>query len=221
MRNQVIQAIITHKIIAIVRGAQEAQALAAAKALHQGGIHLVEVTFNQAQPDSFSHTANAIRAIHDQFGEQVLVGAGTVTSVELVEMAAQAGASYIISPDTDPTVIRCTRELGLVSIPGAYTASEAKQAYNSGADFVKLFPCVSDGPAYLKALCAPLNHIRFLAVGGVNADNCATFLKAGAVGVGVGGCLVNKKWLETGEYSRITDEARRFVANIQESEKER
>lgn len=215
MREQVIQAILNHKIIAIVRGVQEDQALATADALYQGGICLIEVTFNQQRPDTFPQTANAIRAIHDRFGSKVLAGAGTVTSPELVELAAQAGAAYIISPDTDPAVIRRTRALGLVSIPGAYTASEAKQANLAGADFVKLFPCVGDAPAYLKALCAPLNHIRFLAVGGVNADNCADFLKAGAVGVGVGGCLVNKSWLAAGEYSRITEEARRFVTNIQ------
>lgn len=216
MREEIIQAIQTNKIIAIVRGAQEQQALATAKALHRGGIHLVEVTFNQAQPETLDNTLNAIRAIREQLDGQVLVGAGTVLSTQQVELAAQAGASYIISPDTDTDVIRRTRQLGLVSIPGAYTATEAKTAHNAGADFVKIFPCVSDAPAYLKALCAPLNHIRFLAVGGVNADNCASFLHAGAAGVGVGGCLVNKAWLESGEYDRITDEARRFVKNIRE-----
>lgn len=216
MREEIIQAIQTNKIIAIVRGAREQQALEAAKALYRGGIRLVEVTFNQAQPEAVDNTLNAIRAIRERLDGQVLVGAGTVLCAQQVELAAQAGASYIISPDTDTEVIRRTRRLGLVSIPGAYTATEAKIAHNAGADFVKIFPCVSDAPAYLKALCAPLNHIRFLAVGGVNADNCASFLRAGAAGVGVGGCLVNKAWLESGEYDRITDEARRFVKNIRE-----
>ena len=144
----------------------------------------------------------------------MVVGAGTVTSKELVYMAANAGAKYIISPDTDAEVIKLTRQMGLVSLPGAYTPTEAKQAYNAGADFVKLFPCVGDAPAYLKAVCAPFNHIRFLAVGGVNADNAADFLKAGAVGVGVGSCLANKKWADAGEYWRITEEAKKFIANI-------
>lgn len=214
MRETVIKEIFRQKIIAIIRGADEQQALAAAKALYAGGIALVEVTFNQKTPETFVHTTNAIRAIRDQMGDRMLVGAGTVTSTELVKLAADAGASYIISPDTDEAVISETKRLGLVSLPGAYTPTEAKRAYNAGADFVKLFPCVGDAPAYIKALCGPLNHIPFLAVGGVTADNAADFLKAGAVGIGVGGSLVNKKWLDDGLYSKITEEAKRFVANI-------
>ncbi len=216
MREAVIKEIFRQKIIAIIRGADEQQALAAAKALYAGGITLVEVTFNQKAPETFVHTANAIRRIRDQMGDQMLVGAGTVTSAELVRVAADAGASYIISPDTDEAVIHETKQLGLVSVPGAYTPTEAKQAYNAGADFVKLFPCVGDAPAYIKALCGPFNHIPFLAVGGVTADNAAEFLRAGAVGIGVGSSLVNKKWLDAGQYSKITEEAKRFVANISE-----
>lgn len=214
MRETVIQEICRQKIIAIIRGADEQQALAAARALYEGGITLVEVTFNQKAPETFVHTANTIRSIRDQMGDQMLVGAGTVTEPALVRLAADAGAAYIISPDTDESVIRETRKLGLVSIPGAYTPTEAKQAHNAGADFVKLFPCVGDAPAYIKAICGPLNHIRFLAVGGVNADNAADFLKAGAVGIGAGSCLVSKKWLDAGEYNKITEEAKRFAANI-------
>lgn len=216
MRENIIRQILDKKLIAIVRGVDEEKALRVAQALYAGGVSLVEVTFNQKDPDSFVHTAEAIRRIREELGDRVSVGAGTVITVEQVELAAKAGAQYIISPDTDEAVIRKTVELGLVSIPGAYTASEAKRAHNAGADFVKLFPCIDNAPAYLKALCAPLNHIRFLAVGGVNADNAADFVKAGAVGVGVGGSLVNKKWIDAGEYDRVTQEAKRFVANLSE-----
>ena len=215
MREQVIEKVLEHKIIAIVRGAEPESMVSIAKALYEGGVCLVEVTFNQKDPSSWVKTADAIRAIREAMGDQMLVGAGTVTSPELVQMAADAGAMYIISPDTDIEVIKKTRELGLVSMPGAYTATEAKQAHNAGADFVKLFPCIEGAPAYLKAICAPFNHIRFLAVGGVNADNAATFLRSGAVGVGVGSCLVNKKWASEGRYDLITAEAKKFIENIQ------
>jgi len=211
MRQEVIQKILEQKIIAIVRGIDEQQALCVARALRDGGIHLVEVTFNQMAPETFVNTANAIRMINEELGNEMYVGAGTVTTPELVRLAAEAGANYIISPDTDIEVIRTTREQGLVSLPGAYTPSEAKQAHLAGADFVKLFPCVGDAVTYLKALCAPLNHIRFMAVGGITAQNAASFLQAGAVGVGVGGSLVNKNWINAGEYYKITEEARRFV----------
>lgn len=214
MRNKIISEIREKKIIAIVRGADEEQALMAARALYEGGIALVEVTFNQKAPETFANTVAAIKAIGQQLDGKVLVGAGTVTSVEQVQIAADAGAKYIISPDTDVDVIKKTRELGLVSLPGAYTPSEAKRAYNAGADFVKLFPCVGDAPSYIKAVCAPLNHIKFLAVGGVNEENAKDFFKAGAVGIGVGSNLVNKKLMDEGNYGEITERARRFVSAV-------
>ena len=212
MTKKVIDQILENKLIAIVRGVEPEKAVQVAKALYDGGVKLVEVTFNQKDPSAFEKTAQAIAAIDKELGDQILVGAGTVTTPELVQMAAQAGAKYIISPDTDPQVIAKTKELGLVSIPGAYTATEAKQAYMAGADFVKLFPCTD--ASYLKALCAPLNHIRFLAVGGVNADNAAQFLHSGALGVGVGSCLVKKQWVDAGDFDSITKEAKRFLGNM-------
>lgn len=214
MRDIVINEVKKNKIIAIVRGMDKEKTVNIAKALYEGGIRFVEVTFNQKNPKNFHETAACIRAIREEMGESMFVGAGTVTSVELVDMAAQAGALYIISPDMDEAVIKRTRELGLVSMPGAYTATEAKKAYNAGADFVKLFPCIGDAPSYVKALCAPFNHIPFLAVGGVDADNAADFIKAGAVGLGVGSSLIKKAWVEAGEYSKITEEARKMIANI-------
>ena len=212
MRETTIQRIQQEKVIAILRGLTVSQAVAAARALYDGGITLVEVTFDQSCPERFTQTAQAISAIREAMGDNILVGAGTVTSPELAELAYQAGAAYIISPDTDKAVIQRTGELGMVSIPGAYTPTEAKQAYNAGADFVKLFP--ASNPEYLKAICAPLSHIPFLAVGGVNAQNAADFLKAGAAGVGLGSCLVNKKWVQAGEFDKITEEAKLLLKNL-------
>ncbi len=214
MRNTVINEILKSKVIAIVRGADEEQAVAIAHALYAGGVTLVEVTFNHKTPDSYKDTANAIKRISTELEGKVLVGAGTVISTELVDMAAEAGAKYIISPDTDPEVIRHTREIGLVSLPGAYTPTEVKVAHNAGADFVKLFPCVGDAVGYLKAVSAPMSHVKFLAVGGVDADNASDFINAGAYGVGIGGSLVKKQWVASGEYEKITEEAKRLMANI-------
>ena len=214
MRETIIQEVLNHKIIAIVRGMDKEQTVNISKALYEGGIRFIEVTFNQKKPEEFYKTADSIRAIREAMGDKMYVGAGTVTSVELVDMAAEAGALYMISPDMDEEVIRHTRKLGLVSMPGAYTATEAKKAYNAGADFVKLFPCIGDAPAYVKALCAPLSHIPFLAVGGVDSNNAGAFIKAGAVGVGVGSSLVNKKWVDAGEYEKITEEAKKMIENI-------
>ena len=119
MRERVIGEILQQKVIAIVRGADELQAVAAAEALYKGGITLVEVNFNQKSPETFYRTADAIRAIRERMGSRMLVGAGTVTEPELVRMAAEAGASYIISPDTDEAVIRETRKLALMKGNGS------------------------------------------------------------------------------------------------------
>ena len=145
----------------------------------------------------------------------MFVGAGTVTSPELVEMTAKAGGSFIVSPDTDVMVIKKTRELNLVSMPGAMTPSEIKVAHEAGADFVKLFPIGNLGAGYLKAVKAPLSHIKMTAVGGVNENNAAEFLKAGASGLGVGGNLAKKEWIENGEYGKLTEAAKAIVAAVE------
>ena len=143
----------------------------------------------------------------------MVFGAGTVTSVHMLELAKNAGAQFVVSPDTNEAVIRATVAAGMVSMPGALTPTEILTAHSYGADFVKLFPAATQGIAYFKAVTAPLNHIRLLAVGGVNEKNTADFLAAGAVGVGVGGNLVNKTWIANGEFDKIVAVAKEFTKN--------
>ena len=214
MRESIIDLIEKEKIIAIVRGAEPEQCKAVAQALYAGGIRLMEITYDQKRPESWQATANAIGALAREYEGRMFVGAGTVTSPELVELTAKAGGAFIISPDTDVAVIKKTRELGLVSMPGAMTPSEIKTAHNAGADFVKLFPVGSLGAGYLKAVKAPLSHIKLMAVGGVNEENAAEFLKAGAAGLGVGGNLAKKAWIEAGEYDRLTAAAKALVEAV-------
>ena len=214
MREEVIRSILEHKIIAIMRGASVEEALSCARAAFDGGIRLMEVTFNQRSPETFADTAEAIRRIKELFPE-MHVGAGTVLTVQQAELARSAGAEYIISPDVDREVIEYTRGAGLVSLPGAYTPSEVKRAYVYGADFVKIFPCTD--VSYLKAIKAPLSHIRMLAVGGVTPENAPDFIRAGAVGIGIGGALFSKADIEGGRYDRIEEKARTLVRRIAEA----
>ena len=165
MREQVIERIRAKKIITIVRGVYGEQVAHLAEALAAGGVELMEVTFDQSDTAAHAQTAAAIHAIKAHMGERMLVGAGTVTTPSLVEMAKEAGAEYIVSPDLRPAVIERTRELGMVSLPGALTPTEINNAYDAGADFVKVFPAAQLGPAYIKAVRGPLNHIPLLAVG--------------------------------------------------------
>lgn len=216
MRSTVIEKVLRNKIITIIRGLEGEKILKLVEALYAGGIELVEVTFDQSRPENFRETAEAIRTINRRFGGKVLAGAGTVTTPELVRLAAEAGARYIISPNTDANVIRTTLEMGLVSMPGAFTPTEVLAAHNAGADFVKVFPVSSLGSEYIKALRAPVSHVKLLAVGGVNEENVREYLDAGCAGVGVGGNLVNKKWIEAGEFAKITALAETFLQKMNE-----
>jgi len=211
MREAIIREILDTKIIAIVRGLPENQAVPLAGALLAGGISLIEVTFNQAAPESFQATANAIAAIREAYGSKMRVGAGTVMTPAQLRMACEAGAGFIISPNVDASVIKATREKGLVSLPGCMTPTECAAAHEYGADFIKIFPAGVLGPGYFKALLAPLAHLKFLAVGGVDCANIPDFLQAGALGFGVGGNLVNKEWIAAGRFELITAAAGEYV----------
>ncbi len=211
MHDQVVSRIRKEKLIAIIRGIDTESCIKVADALYVGGIQLIEVTFNQKAPSTFADTAAAIRAIQERFQGKVLAGVGTVMTREQVDLAANAGARYIISPDSNRDVISHTRALGLVSMPGALTPSEITSAYEWGADFVKVFPASNLGSSYIKALTAPISHIPLIAVGGVNESNLQSFLNAGCVGAGLGGQLVNKKWIENEQYENITQVAKRLV----------
>lgn len=216
MRDQVLQWVEQYKIVAIVRGADPQQCFAVAKALYDGGIRLMEVTYDQRRPESWQATADTIGALAREYAGRMFVGAGTVTSPELVELTAKAGGAFIISPDTDVAVIRRTRELGLVSMPGALTPSEIKTAHEAGADFVKVFPLGNMGPSYLKAIRAPLSHIKMTAVGGINEKNLRDYLEAGACGAGIGGNLANKTWIANGEFDKITEVAKELVRVVED-----
>ncbi len=214
MREKIIEAIAQRKLIAILRGISPGDCLKVVYALLQGGINLVEVTFNQKDPASFSQTQKAIAGIKESFGDRVYVGAGTVTAPELVSLAADAGAAYIVSPDCMRDVIIATREKGLVSIPGAMTPTEITRAYQYGADYVKLFPAGVLGTAYVKAVCAPLNHIPLLGVGGVGVNNIAELASAGLAGFGLGGNLADKQWIREERFADITALALKYVQEL-------
>ena len=213
MREQIIQKVKDKKIVAIVRGVYGEDCVNLARALCEGGIELLEVTFDQSKPESLERTSDTIRQLVAQLGDKMIFGAGTVTTLEMLELARNAGAQFVVSPDTNEEVIKATVAAGMVSMPGALTPTEIVTAHRYGADFVKLFPAGTQGTGYLKAVTAPLNHIPILAVGGVNEKNIADFLNAGAVGAGVGGNLVNKTWIANGEFDKITALAKEFTNN--------
>ena len=177
----------------------------------------MEVTYNQKAPETWIDTAQAISAVARAFGDELLVGAGTVITLDQVRMTYEAGGRYLVTPATQPEIIRAGKALGLGLYPGALTPTEILTAYAAGADAVKVFPAGNLGPGYIKAVKAPLSHIPLMAVGGVNEKNAADFMRAGCVGLGVGGNLVNKDWIAHGEWSRITDLAKEYVKAVNEA----
>ena len=211
MARDVLDFIKKNKIIAIVRGVSSDKISDLVSAMMAGGVRCVEVTFDQSSAEKRQDTLKSISLIRERFGEEISVGAGTVMSVEQVRSAKEAGAEYIISPNVCEAVIRETKALGLVSIPGAFTPTEVVSAYSCGADIVKLFPAAILGPAYIKAIMAPLKHIPLTAVGGVSPENCAAFIEAGCIGVGCGGKLVSNALVDEGRFDEITETARAYI----------
>ncbi len=212
MREKVIERIMARKVIAIVRGIHGTDCVSLARALHEGGVDLLEVTFDPIDDQERLRTAETVRKLIGCLGEEMTFGAGTVTNVEMVAQARDAGARFIVSPNTDEKVIRATVENGMVSIPGALTPTEIKFAHDCGGDFIKVFPAGSMGASYFRNIHAPLSDCRLLAVGSVNAENVRDYLAAGCCGVGVAGCLFKKEWVRGGEWDRITQAARQFCA---------
>ena len=211
MRNQVIEAIRKEKIVVIVRGVPSEKLIPVAEAMYAGGIRLLEITYDATGKVTDEQTAENIRMLSEHFENRMYIGAGTVITEKQVGLTKEAGGQFIISPDTCEAVIKKTRELGLVSMPGALTPSEIQAAHRYGADFVKLFPITNLGASYVKAVKAPLSHIELLAVGGINENNIEEYLNAGVSGFGVGTNIADKKLIEQGEYEKITDLAKKYT----------
>ena len=211
MREQTINAIEKEKLIVIVRGVEREYLIPLAEAMYAGGIRLMEITYDASGKTSDEVTAENIALLTKHFGERMLIGAGTVLTEKQAELTKNAGGSFIISPNTDVNVIRRTKMLGMVSIPGALTPTEVQTAHLADADFVKLFPLDAMGANYLKAIAAPLSHIKFLAVGGIDENNMEKYWKAGAKGFGVGSNIVKKEWAREGRFHEITALAKAYV----------
>ena len=200
--------ILEHKIVAIIRGALPEDVMKIAAALHEGGVKLLEVTLNSL------NALELINQVAKNMEGKMLIGAGTVLDATSTRSAIEAGAKFIISPYFSSEVITTTKELGAVSMPGAFTPTEIVNAFNCGGDIIKVFPA-SSNVNYIKEIRAPLPHIPLMPTGGVSLENIAEFKKAGAVAFGIGTALVNTREKVTDEYlTKLTLNAKAFVAMI-------
>lgn len=203
-----------NKIVSISRGVYGQDLLDAVQAVSNGGIKLLEVTFDQKSKTALSDTGNSIYKVKENFGDKIRVGAGTVVTKEQVKVAKDSGADFILAPNTDFEIIAFAKSQGLFVIPGAFTPSEIVDAYNAGADIIKLFPASNLGIEYLKAIRSPINHIPLMAVGGVSLENVADFLNNGCMSVGIGSSIINLKAIKNHNFDQIQNTSRAFIEAV-------
>lgn len=215
MRQTVIEAVLKHKLIAILRAIEPDKLIPLAQALYDGGIRLLEITYSADGKVPDEVTAANIRRLVNHFEGRLLIGAGTVLNAKQVQLTKEAGGLFIISPNTDEEVITETVQLGMVSMPGAFTPTEIAAAHKMGADYVKVFPAGIVGPEYLKAVMAPLSQIRMLAVGGIELGSMADYLKAGACGFGISSSLTDKALIARSDWDGITAIAKQYTEVLQ------
>jgi len=208
-KEQVKQRILEVKIVPVVLASSPEQALGAADAVRAGGIPIVEVTMTV--PGAIEVIAGLSRLM----GSDVLIGAGTVLDAATAQKCLDAGAQFLVSPGFDAETVALARRLNVLIMPGSLTPTEVITAWKAGADFVKIFPCGNvGGPAYIKSLKAALPQIPMIPTGGVNLETAAAFLRAGASALGIGGELISKAALDSGNFAAITESARQYTAIV-------
>lgn len=210
-KSQILKTILDCGVIAIVRFERSEQLIKVAQAIKAGGVSVIEFTMT---------TPNALKIIEEsakEFGDEVLLGAGTVLDPETTRAAILAGAQFIVSPTLNSRTIEVCHRYSKVVMPGTLTPTEILTAWEWGADLIKVFPAAMGGSRYIKAVLAPLPQVKLVPTGGVSLENAADFIKAGAAAVAVGSNLVNKKAVAEGNFPLLTKLARQFIEAVKET----
>ena len=209
--NETLSRLVDSGVVAVLRGVEADQLIGITEALREGGVTAVEITADT--PD----VAEKLGDVAGSFDDEVVVGTGTVLDSETARTTLMAGAEFVVSPSLHEDVIETCNRYGAVTAPGVMTPTEAIRGYEAGADFVKVFPAKTVGPAHLGAMKGPLGQIPMMPTGGVSPDNAADYIDAGAFAVGAGGSLVDYDAAERGDYEAITETAREFVQVVEEA----
>ena len=204
-REKIVSGIEAEGLVAIVRVRRPELTLPLAKALVAGGIRAVELTM------SIPNALEAVRTIDRELGDKILLGVGTVIDDDTCRAAIDAGAKYVISPITRPSLVAAAHALDRPVMLGAYTPTEAQAAHEAGSDFVKIFPADTLGPSYIKSLLAPLPHLKIVPTGGVNLDTMEAYLAAGSAALGTGSALLKKEIIAEENWGELERLAKRFA----------
>jgi 2-dehydro-3-deoxyphosphogluconate aldolase/(4S)-4-hydroxy-2-oxoglutarate aldolase len=210
-KKELLQKLKDSGIVAVIRKPAYDKVIQIADALVAGGVEALEITVDT------EGVYDIIAQLKARYAGQALVGAGTVLDLDTAKTAIEAGADFIFSPILDEATIRLTNQYGRISIPGVMTPTEIVKGHQYGADVLKIFPAASLGVNYMKELAAPLGHIPMMPTGGVTLDNVGSFIRAGAVAVGIGSSLTDKSAIEEERYDVLTDLARQFSSEIKKA----
>lgn len=203
-REEDLRRVLDCGIVAVVRSTESAPLVDVCRALVDGGIDVAEITFTV--PDAL----DVLKATRKALGDRILLGAGTVLDAETARAAFLAGAEYLVSPTLDLDVIRMARRYGKLVMPGCFTPTEALQAWQAGADIIKVFPAELLGPGFFKAMRGPLPQIRLMPTGGVDLKTAHSFLEAGACCLGLGSQLIDPKAVAARQFDSISETARKY-----------
>lgn len=205
MVDKILNRIGQTKIVAAVRGIPGSHLNATLEALYSGGIRCVEITMDNPEGMRMLEQAKQV------YGDRMLIGAGTVLDMVTARNVIMAGADYVLAPTLSLDVIQVCNTYGKLAVPGVLTPTEALSAWQAGAQLIKVFPVSKLGPQYIKDLLGPLRQMNLMPMGGVNLENAAEFMKAGAFALGVGSCLVNKAMVEKEDYAGIQAYAQKLI----------
>lgn len=209
-RRAVREQIAESGLVAVLRGIDESDVVPAARALAEAGVTTLEVTADG------THTAETIASLDREFASSdVLVGAGTVLDAETAQSVIDAGATFVISPHLEPSVVRTCNRHGVLPMPGVMTPTEAVSALEAGADVLKVFPASTVGPGHLSAIGGPLGDVDLVPTGGVSSENVEAFFDAGAMAVGAGGSLVDREAIADGDFDRVRAHAETMVEAVE------
>lgn len=195
-------------VIGVIRAQNSAHLISVARAIKQGGVDVVEVTMTTP------NALDVIREASQEFGEDVLIGVGSVLDAETARAAILAGAQYVVCPVFDPAVIAMAHRYSKPALPGCLTPTEIINAWAAGADMVKVFPATALGPQYFKDVLGPLPQVKLCPTGGVDLDNAGDFIKVGAAALGVGSAMVDKQAVAEGRFEVVADTARKFAEAV-------
>jgi len=207
-KEKILDEILKRKVVAVLRIKEEEKLKKVIEAINKGGISVVEITM------TVPNAIQLIEKMSKELDKNIILGVGSVLNKSIAEDAIKAGAKYVVSPVLKKEIIEASHKHNVPVMPGCFTPTEIQTAYEFGADIIKVFPADVVGMAFFKAILAPLPHLKLMPTGGVSLTNAGDWLKAGACAVGIGSALLDKKAIQEGNYSKLTENAATIMKSI-------